>query len=162
MKDLCLYRVRFDSRNKIYILTLVTPQDYTNDIFGQKKFSATFFLCHNKDPRSQLLTRYKPEEEKVRNDHCDKLIKFVKRRDLDKTYLTIYENRKNEVYRLMSFDRSGNPVEEDLHDFEMGGRSEIDPEWSEDEEEEESKQNQSSVIEGTVDIPYRSNELADT
>jgi hypothetical protein len=111
IRDLNLYRVVYNSKLSLYQYTLIPPSDYPYDIFPvAKRATAIFFLCHNKDPRRQLLTKYSGEEHNARKARCEKLIDFVMRRDLDRDYKKIYEKRMEEVWRLVNYDRSGNPV----------------------------------------------------
>ena len=89
IKDLNLYRVRYDYKARCYIYSLIPPEDYTTDIFfgSKNKTSAIFFLCNNKDPRKPILTKYTVDERKSRAVRCNKYIDFVKRRDLNKQYI---------------------------------------------------------------------------
>lgn len=59
--DLCLYRVNYDARNKMYTFSYVPPSDYSTDLFGgnlKQTKSAIFYICSRSEPEKPILARY--------------------------------------------------------------------------------------------------------
>jgi hypothetical protein len=71
----------------------------------------------------------------MRDAKCNKLIEFVKRRDLDKIYVNTYENKKEEVWHFINSaaeresdneDQSGVAFEMSFVDKDSSCEDEID------------------------------------
>lgn len=101
--ELNIYRVLFNRREAMYNFFLIAPDQYNKtDIYIKKSHLTTFFICSNIDPMVPLLQKYSPEEKKVRDEKCQNIINFVKRRDLDKSFDKTYNKKMNEVWRFVS------------------------------------------------------------
>jgi hypothetical protein len=85
----------------------VPRESYNVDIFGKNQKTQIIFICDKTDPRCSLLTKISHEEKELRDKKFDSLITFVKRRDLDRNYITSYESKKKEVWRIKKYDHTG-------------------------------------------------------
>lgn len=121
--DLCLFRVTYDTRNKMYCFNYVSPNDYATDLFGgnlKSTKTSIFYLCSRSEPEKPILTRYTADERKALHHRNQKLIDFVKRRDLDAAYISTYKKRMEEVWKFVTNEK--NRVEED----NMGSINNVD------------------------------------
>ena len=74
-----------------------------SDIFGRGQSSSQiFYICH-KDG-SPILEQLSKDEKEKRNERYDKLIDFVKRRDLNKQFIYTYEEKKKEFWKFVNSD----------------------------------------------------------
>ncbi len=81
---------------------------------------AIFFICSNHDPRMPMLQKYSGEEKKLRDEKCQNIINFVRRRDMDTQFVRTYEKRKNEVWKFTSQASTANGnLSPSLHNLSM-------------------------------------------
>jgi predicted lipid carrier protein YhbT len=57
VRELNLYRVRYDNKSNLHCFNQITQEDFNSDIFPYSRNSrtATFFICSNIDPRKPIL-----------------------------------------------------------------------------------------------------------
>lgn len=86
-----------------------------------------FYVCH-KDNTKPILERYSSEEKKARRERCQRLIEFVNRRDLNRQYISIYENKMKEEWKFansISSNESNSLVESDQEEENPGDHTHI-------------------------------------
>jgi hypothetical protein len=76
VKEVNLYRLTYNKRDRLYLFNLVTPDEYNTDIFGgnTKLKHAIFYICSNQNPMKPLIARYSPDERRALKSRCEDLI----------------------------------------------------------------------------------------